>query len=122
MKAPFSREFTLEVDGRPILAFEAGGNRKAQQIFNESWLLDDLSLLRSGGVSLRTAQSKLSVRPATPEEAAAFGQAAKNDNRRRYAAGLSDRSGRSGKPVMKLIAEHLENAFKFERLRRLPHP
>jgi hypothetical protein len=36
--------------------------------------------LRSGGVSLRTAQSKLSVRPATPEEAAAFGQAAKNDN------------------------------------------
>jgi hypothetical protein len=32
--------------------------------------------LRSGGVSLRTAQSKLSVRPATPKEAAA----AKNDN------------------------------------------
>jgi hypothetical protein len=68
MKAPFSREFTLEVDGRPILAFEAGGDRKAQQIFNESWLLDDLSLLRSGGVSLRTAQSKLSVRPATPKK------------------------------------------------------
>jgi hypothetical protein len=79
MKAPFSRVFTLEVDGRPILAFEAGGNRKAQQICNEPWLLDDLSLLRSGGAALRTAQSKLSVRPATPEEAAAFGQAAKND-------------------------------------------
>jgi hypothetical protein len=80
MKAPFSRVFTLEVDERPILAFEAGGNRKAQQICNESWLLDDLSLLRSGGVSLRTAQSKLSVRPATLEEAVAFGLAAKNDN------------------------------------------
>jgi len=52
MKAPFSRVFTLEVDERPILAFEAGGNRKAQQVCNESWLLDDLSLLISGGVSL----------------------------------------------------------------------
>jgi hypothetical protein len=69
MKAPFSRVFTLEVDERPILAFEAGGNRKAQQVCNESWLLDDLSLLRSGG-----------VRPATLEEAVAFGLAAKNDN------------------------------------------
>jgi len=80
MKAPFSRVFTLEVDERPILAFEAGGNRKAQQVCNESWLLDDLSLLRSGGVSLRTAQSKRSVPPATLEEAVAFGLAAKNDN------------------------------------------
>jgi hypothetical protein len=32
MKAVFSRLFTLEVNGRPILAFQAGGQRDAQQI------------------------------------------------------------------------------------------
>jgi hypothetical protein len=77
MKAAFSRVFTLEVDGRPILAFEAGGHRDAQQICKEAWLHDDLGELKSGGVPLYTTQSKLSVRPATPEEETVFlGQAA----------------------------------------------
>jgi hypothetical protein len=44
MKAAFSRVLTLEVDGRPILAFEASGTRQAQQICKETWLLDDLIL------------------------------------------------------------------------------
>jgi hypothetical protein len=56
MKAPFSRVFTLEVDGRPILAFEAANSREAQTICNETWVRDDLSVLRSGGVALYTAQ------------------------------------------------------------------
>ncbi len=68
----FSRVFTLEVDGRPTLAFEAGGTREAQQICKEKWLRDDLTVLRSGGVPLYTTQSKLSVRPATAEEEAIF--------------------------------------------------
>ena len=72
MKAVFSRVFTLEVDGRPILAFEAGSHRDAQQICKETWLHDDLAELQSGGVPLYTAQSKLSVRPATAEEEAIF--------------------------------------------------
>ena len=77
MKAVFSRGFTLEVDGRPILAFEAGGHRDAQQFCKETWLHDDLAELKCGGVPLYTAQSKLSVRPATAEEEAIFlGQAA----------------------------------------------
>ena len=77
MKAAFSRVFTLEVDGRPILAFEAGGNREAQTICKEAWLHDDLAELKSGGVPLYTCQSKLSVRPATAEEETIFlGQAA----------------------------------------------
>jgi hypothetical protein len=72
MKAPFSRIFALEVDGRPILAFEAGGHRAAQQICKELWLHHDLAEIRSGGVALYTAQSQLSVRPASPEEEIIF--------------------------------------------------
>jgi hypothetical protein len=72
MKAAFSRVFTLEVDGRPILAFEASGTREAQKLCQESWLHNDLSILTSGGVRLRTAKSKLSVRPASPDEATVF--------------------------------------------------
>ena len=76
MMADFSRVFTLEVDGRPTLAFEASRTREAQQLCNESWLRDDLISLKSRGVPLCTANAKLSVRPATAEEATAFGEAA----------------------------------------------
>jgi hypothetical protein len=75
MRAAFSRVFTLEVAGRPTLTFEASGTRTAQQICKEPWLLDDLALLRSAGVPLFTAPSKLSVRLATAEEAIIFGEA-----------------------------------------------
>ena len=67
MKGAFSRVFTLEVDGRPILTFEAGGLRDARQICKEGWLHDDLAELKSGGVPLYTAQSKLSVRRQPPK-------------------------------------------------------
>jgi hypothetical protein len=72
MKAAFSRVFTLEVDGRPTLSFEASGTREAQQLCKEPWLLDDLSTFTSGGVRLRTSESALSVRPASPYEASIF--------------------------------------------------
>ena len=74
--AGFTRVFTLEVDGRPILAFEAGTASEAKQLCNESWLKDDLTLLKSSGAPLSTDQSKLSVRPATAEETIVFGHAA----------------------------------------------
>ena len=67
--AGYSRVFTLEVDGRPILAFESVTAREAQQLAKESWLLDDLT---AGGAPLRTSQSKLSVRLATAEETDVF--------------------------------------------------
>ena len=73
MKTVFSRVFTREADGRRLLAFEASGTRQAQEISEESWLLNDLSILRSGGARLRTARSRLSVRPASPDEATIFG-------------------------------------------------
>ena len=45
--ATFSRVFTLEVDGRPVLAFEAVRLRDAQELCKEAWLHDDLRSLRS---------------------------------------------------------------------------
>jgi len=57
------------IDGKPTLAFEASGTREAQQFCQESWLLNDLSILTSAGDRLRTAKSKLSVRLASPDEA-----------------------------------------------------
>jgi hypothetical protein len=74
--AGYSRVFTLEVDGRPILAFEAVTARGAQQLAKESWLLDDLMIMTSGGAPLRTSQSKLSVRLATAEEVVVFASVA----------------------------------------------
>jgi hypothetical protein len=71
----FSRIFTLEVDGRPTLAFEADSTNEARQIAKESWLRDDLTSLRSEGVSICSARSKFLVRPATHDETAAYKQA-----------------------------------------------
>jgi hypothetical protein len=76
VRSTFSRVFTLEVDGRPIFAFAASRLSEARQICKEAWLLDDLAALKSGGTPLRAAQSKLAVRPATPEEITVFEQAA----------------------------------------------
>ena len=70
------RVFTLEVDGRPTLAFEASRTRDAQEIRKEAWLRDDLIVLSSGGVPICGDQSKLSVRPATDEEVVIYEQAA----------------------------------------------
>jgi hypothetical protein len=72
MKTVFPRIFTLEVDGRPTLAFEASGAKEARQLCQEPWLHNDLSILTSGGVRLRTAESELAVRPASPDEATVF--------------------------------------------------
>jgi len=76
MSVTFSRVFTLEVDGRPTLTFEAKGLKLAREICKELWLRDDLTSLRSNGVALATVRSKLSVRPATADEIAVFEQAA----------------------------------------------
>jgi hypothetical protein len=72
--ADYSRVFALEVDGRPVLTFEAHAVREAFSLCKESWLREDLTLLKSGGVPLLTPDAKLSVRPATAQEAIIFGQ------------------------------------------------
>jgi hypothetical protein len=72
----FSRVFTLEVDGRPTLSFEASGTREALGIRKELWLRDDLSSQMSNGIPLCSAKSKFSVRLANVEEAIVFSEAA----------------------------------------------
>ena len=75
MNDAFSRVFTLEVDGKPTLAFEASRTGEAQEICKEAWLRDDLIVLSSGGVPICGDRSKLSVRPATDEEVVIYEQA-----------------------------------------------
>jgi hypothetical protein len=94
----YSRVFTLEVDGRPIVAFEASGISEARQIRKESWFLDDLAILKSGGAALRAAQSKLSVRPATSEEVTVFEQAASEPSSEMMLVFLVELDGSEAKP------------------------
>jgi hypothetical protein len=75
MNDAFSRVFTIEVDSRPTLAFEASRTREAQEICKGAWLRDDLIVLSSGGVPICSDQSKLSVRPATDDEVVIYEQA-----------------------------------------------
>jgi hypothetical protein len=41
--------FTIEVDGRPMVAFEAKQLREANELCNEDWFRADLSALSSNG-------------------------------------------------------------------------
>ena len=72
----FSRVFTLEVDRKPTLTFEAHSLREAQGLSKQSWLRNDLLSLKSQGARVCALQSKLSVRTSSTEEAAFFRQAA----------------------------------------------
>jgi hypothetical protein len=77
MMSDFVRVFTLEVDGRPTLTFEAQTFREAQQLCKEAWLRTDLGSLNSDGIPLWDGKTFLSVRRASDEEAIVFDQAAK---------------------------------------------
>ena len=74
--AVLSRVFTLLVDGKPTLAFEARNTQEAQQLCKEPWLRSDLQALKSNGTQLGAANSSLSVRTANQEEASLFTKAA----------------------------------------------
>jgi hypothetical protein len=68
--------FTIEVDGKPTLAFEAKRYSEAEAICGDEELRATLSLLKSGGVPLCGDKSLLDVRLAHPDEAAVYRQAA----------------------------------------------
>jgi hypothetical protein len=72
----YSRVFTLEVDGRATLAFEASSAREAQGLCKEAWLRDDLDELMSDGVQVCKPAAKLSTRPANAEETVVFSNTA----------------------------------------------
>jgi hypothetical protein len=66
--------FTIEVDGKPTLAFEAKRYSEAEAICGDEELRAKLSLLKSGGVPI-CGDNALDVRLAHPDEAAFYRQA-----------------------------------------------
>src|SRR5258708_25389762 len=68
--------FTIEVDGKPTLAFEAKRYSEAEAICGGEGLRAKLSLLKSGGVPVCGDNALLEVRLAHPDEAAFHKQAA----------------------------------------------
>jgi hypothetical protein len=60
--------FTIEVDGKPTVAFEAKSLREASELCRAEWLRADLSALKSGGSPLCNSIAKLKVRVASEAE------------------------------------------------------
>jgi hypothetical protein len=68
--------FTIEVDGKPTLAFEAKRYSEAEAICGDEGLRAKLSLLKSGDVPICGDSAVLDVRLARPDEAAFYRRAA----------------------------------------------
>ena len=67
--------FTVEVDGKATLAFEAKRCSDAEAICGDEGLRTKLSLLKSGDIRICGDNALLDVRLARPDEAAVFKQA-----------------------------------------------
>jgi hypothetical protein len=74
MSAPTSRIFTIEVDGKPTVVFEASSWSEAKELSREEWFRADLSLQMSAGAPLSASTSNYRARYALPEEVARFEQ------------------------------------------------
>ena len=72
--------WTLEVDGKPTLAFEAKKYREANELCHEDWLRVELGLQKLNDVPLCRADSELRIRLAQPAEMILFRQAAEANN------------------------------------------
>jgi hypothetical protein len=72
-----SQIFTLEVDGRPTLVFEATEFAEATQICVDADLRSDLRALTSDGIPICAENAMLKARPAVQEEVVAFEHAVK---------------------------------------------
>jgi hypothetical protein len=68
--------FTIDIDGKPIVVFEAKQLREAAQLCTEEWLRADLNELTSNGVPLCGIGSKISARMASESERATYQEAA----------------------------------------------
>jgi hypothetical protein len=64
--------FTVEIDGKPIVAFEAKNQTQAQQLLKESWFQDDLLALKTGNAPLWDGKQPLRVRKAIEAEVASY--------------------------------------------------
>ena len=68
--------FTIDIDGKPTIAFEARQLREASELCNEEWLRRDLNTLSSNGVPLCGIGSKMKARIATQSERAVYRETA----------------------------------------------
>jgi hypothetical protein len=64
--------FTLDVDGKPILSFEAQNLRELSELCRERWLRDEVAELKSYDISLWDGNAALKTRYASDAEKAAF--------------------------------------------------
>jgi hypothetical protein len=53
MQKPLGLVFTIEVDDKPTLTFEARQLREAAELSKEEWLRADLNTLNSNGIPLQ---------------------------------------------------------------------
>jgi hypothetical protein len=75
--SPLGLIFTIEVDGRPTVTFEARQLREAAELSKEEWLRADLNALSSNGVPLCRIGSKLKARTANEVEREVYREAVK---------------------------------------------
>jgi hypothetical protein len=76
MASPLGLVFTIEVDGKPTVTFEARQLREAAELCQEDWLRADLNTLSSNGVPLCGIGSKLRARMANELERTVYQKAA----------------------------------------------
>jgi len=70
--------FTLDIDGKPTLSFEAKNLREAHEICHEKWLREDMARLKSRGIPLWDGKVRLRARYASEAEATAYREAARD--------------------------------------------
>jgi hypothetical protein len=76
MTSPLGLVFTIDIDGKPTIAFEARQLRDASELCNEEWLRADLNTLSSNDVPLCGIGSKMRARIASESERAVYLEAA----------------------------------------------
>jgi len=77
------QSFVLEINGRPVLAFNSRSIERAKLLFSESWLLEELGSYRSCGVPVWDGEAELSVRHADAREAMELEVALRGEQARR---------------------------------------
>jgi hypothetical protein len=72
--------YTIDVDGRPTVTFQARQLREACELCKEEWFRSDLADITSGGSPLYNQASKLKARIATDNESSVYRQMAQAAN------------------------------------------
>ena len=72
MPNPLGLIFTIEVDGKPTVSFEARQLREASELCQEAWFRSDLNALTSNGEPVCRIGAKLRARIANESERARY--------------------------------------------------